>query len=47
MRRVKTEEQRRGQVKVLSAQSSVLLWGVGCGPDEDMWVAKQSIEMGR
>lgn len=49
MRRVKTEEERRGQVKVLSAQSSALLWGVGCGADEDedMWVVKQSIQMGR
>lgn len=41
----KTEEERWSQVKALSEGSAALLWIVGCGADEDVWVEKQSIQM--
>lgn len=42
------KDERRSQVTVLSGGSSGLLWVVGCGgADEDVWAAKQSIQMGR
>lgn len=34
-------------MKALSEGSAGLLWVVGCGADEHVWVEKQSTQMGR